>query len=153
MYKLCCLKSFFPLDWYQKSKHWNQVLQCVKQYKKTFLQECIFAKRVKKTFCGDFLLKRFKSSFHGINFCWLRLSFAKVSFIQLHPLMTNIARYNVSLILMSVILTTVLHLVRNFCKTLEIPSEKNVFHISYFGCVKRLLSETIFLLNKMFEFE
>ena len=81
-----------------------------------------------------------KALFHGIKFYKLVLSFAKISSIEVDPVITNIAICNDSLTLMSVIFMTFLHFARNFGKALEIPIKK-ISPISFFAYVKRLFLE------------
>ena len=85
-----------------------------------------------------FYRRGLKALFHGNNFCELGLLCAKIFATEVDPLTTNIVIYNDSLTLMLVIFTTFLHFARNFHQALEIPSEKKISSISYFGCVKGL---------------
>ena len=56
---------------------------------------------------------------------------------------TNIAIYSDSLTLMSVVFATFLHFVKNFGRSLEIPSEKKFSPISYFAYVKRIFLDLL----------
>ena len=91
-----------------------------------------------------------KALFHGIKFYKLVLSFAKISSIEVDPVITNIAIYNDSLTLMSVIFMTFLHFARNFGKALEIPIKKNIFTYFLLCLCEKIVSGTFFLQGNIF---
>ena len=79
------------------------------------------------------------------------LSFAKMACIGMDPLTTNIAIYNDSLTLISVIFTTFLHFARNFS---EGNSKRKKFStISYFAFVKGLFMDPSSCNSKFLQFE
>lgn len=110
----------------------------LKYIKVAFLREFIFVEGVKKYFSCRRCLK---ALFNGIKFREFGLSFAKISSIEIDPLTANIAIYNNSLTLMSVIFTTFLHLARNFRKVSETPS---VFTYFLLCRCKRIISGPLF---------
>lgn len=81
-----------------------------------------------------------KKNFVWINSLKLNLSFEKLCSIEVDPLIANIAIYNDSLTLTSVIFTTFLHFARKF----RMLSEKPFTHFLLCLC-KRIVSGLIFL--------
>ena len=157
MNKNRCLRSVLSVDCYWKASKWNQVLQFVEKYEKNSLGEFIYYVRwkVKKKFFKEIYSCRrdIKALFQEdginihelglINFREMGLSFAKMACIGIDPLTTNIAIYNDSLTLISVIFTTFLHFVRTFSEGNS--KRKKIFNYFLLCLCKRIVSGPIFL--------
>ena len=165
MNKNRCLRSVLSVDCYWKASKWNQVLQFVEKYEKNSLGEFIYYVRwkVKKKFFKEIYSCRrdIKALFQEdginihelglINFREMGLSFAKMACIGIDPLTTNIAIYNDSLTLISVIFTTFLHFARTFSEGNS--KRKKIFNYFLLCLCKRIVSGPIFLYSKFLQFE
>ena len=139
---------FLVSNWKASSE--TKYFRLLKNIKKTFFAGIYFRRRSQKIFFAEICSRKrdLNALFHGINFSEMDVSLVKISFTEVGPQTTNIAIYNDSLTLMSVIFTTFLHFLKNFRKALEIPSKKRFSHISYFVCVKGLSLDLFFVRRK-----